>query len=200
MIQHHRARALRGEHRRERQPDVVRRGVPVPRAADQRFRAQRRLARVHRARVEPHVSPVAEQRQHVVEQQPRAELPARHARAAIYRPRERQRSHEVRRDALQRAPFATRFEHQSELAVLEVPHPAVHESRRPARRSARVVVLLHQRHAQAAQRGVPRHPCARDPAPDHEQVEYLLAQGAKERVTVGSRGVRGRRIVLCRAW
>ena len=200
VVQHHRARTLRREHRRERQSDVVRRRVPIARAAGERLRAQRRLARAHRARVQPLVPPVAEQRQHVVQHQSRAKLPAWHARATVHRPRERQRPHEVRSDALQRTSLAARLEHQADLPMLEIPHPAVHETRRPTRRPARVVVPLHERYAQSAQGGVARHPRARDPAADHEQVEHPLAQGEKERVPVRSRGVGGRRIVLSRAW
>src|SRR5439155_12366832 len=88
---------------------------------------------------------VPEKRQRVVEREPGVELPLRHARTGIHWPDELERPNEVRREAQQPPPLSARLEDEMQIAVLEIAQPAVHQSRRSARRSAREVILLDER-------------------------------------------------------
>ena len=72
-----------------------------------------------------------------------------------------QRPHEVRREPEQSPALGARLEHQMKVAVLEIADAAVHQPRRAARRTARKVVLLHERDAQPAQRRVAGDAAAR---------------------------------------
>ena len=66
--------------------------------------------------------------------------------------------------------------HQSEVEVLEVAEPAVDHLRRSAGGARRVVVALDEGHRVSARGRIERHPGARDPAADHDDVEPLAAQ------------------------
>ena len=92
----------------------------------------------------------------------------------------RERPHEVRRGAEQRAPLAARLEHEAEVAVLEVAHAAVDEPRRAARGAAREVVALDERDAEAAERGVARDAGAGDPAADDEEVDVIAGEPVED--------------------
>jgi hypothetical protein len=191
MVGDRRPRLRRRERVHEREARVVGRRVPVACAAGEGVGGQRRLQREHLGPRQPAVGlHVAEEGERVVEREPGAELPARHTRARVHGPGEGERTHEVRRDAQQGAPLATRLEHEPEVSVLEVADPAVDEPRRARRRAARPVVALHERHPQPAQRRVARHAAPGDPTPDDEHVEPLGGQageggGAHRRHVVG---------------
>jgi hypothetical protein len=133
---------------------------------------------------------VAEEREGVVEEEARGELPARHARAGVDGPREGERAHEVRRDAEQRAPLAARLEDEVEVAVLEVAYAAVDEARGAAGGAGAEVVALDEGDAEAAERGVARDAGARDAPADDEEVEGVAREALEEGGAGGSR-VRG---------
>ena len=84
--------------------------------------------------------------------------------------------HEVRGDPEERAPLAARLEDEMDMPMLEITNAAVNEPRRPAGRTAREVVSLHERRAKTAHRGVAGDPGAGDAAPDDEDVEPLLSK------------------------
>src|SRR3990170_4067591 len=112
---------------------------------------------------------IPEVRQQVVQPEPGGEFPARDARAAVHRPGELERLDERAGRVEENAPLAARLGYEMEVAVLEVAHAAVHEARRPARRAAREVLALDERHAQPPERRVPRAARARGaPAPDED--------------------------------
>jgi hypothetical protein len=74
--------------------------VPVRGAAEQAVGADGRLAGEHAGAAErPVRAHVPPQRERVVQGESRGELPPRHARAAVHRPGEGERAHEVRRGA-----------------------------------------------------------------------------------------------------
>ena len=122
---------------------------------------------------------VAEHGERIVQEEARAKLPERDTRAAVDRPRESERTHEVRRDAQQRSALAARLEHQMQMPMLEIPDATVHEARRAARRSAREVVSLDECGAESAHRRVARDAGAGDPAADHEHVELLVRESCQ---------------------
>ena len=151
VVRDHRAESLGVEHVRERQPRVVGRGVEVAHAAAQLQRIDSRLEREHVARIQTAVAlDVAKEREQVVERQPDRELPEREPLPPIPRPREREWMDEVWRDPEEPAPLRARFEHEMQVSVLEIPHAAVDQPRRTARRSAREIALVDEGHRQPA--------------------------------------------------
>ena len=129
MVQCQRSRLRRRHHVRKRQAHVIRTRVPVARAADQPVGIQAWLALQDRMPRHAAVrTDVAKQRQRIVRQQPRTQLPPRNARAAIHRPHEAQRTDQVRRDLQQRAPLTTGLEYHVQVPVLQIAHAAMHQS------------------------------------------------------------------------
>jgi hypothetical protein len=82
----------------------------------------------------------------------------------------------MRRQLQQPPALEARLEDEMKMAVLEVTKPAVHESRRSARRTTREVIALDERHAQATQCRIASDADARDSATDHEHVESSRAK------------------------
>ena len=72
-----------------------------------------------------------------------------------------------------RAPFVQRLAHQPDVEALEVAQAAVDELAGAAGRAGGKVAPLHQRHGQAAARGVKGHAAAGHAAADHQHVEDL---------------------------
>jgi hypothetical protein len=177
MVEHHGSR-MRGIHDvGEGEPCVVRGGVEIRRAAGKPVRPQPGLGRQHAPRAERAMAgDVAKQREQIVEPESRPELPARNACTPVHRPGERQRPHEMRRDAQQDAALTARLEHEMEESVLQIPHASVHEPRGAARRSAGKIVALQQRDLQPAQCGVPRNARAVDSAADYQNVKWRRAE------------------------
>ncbi len=97
--------------------------------------------------------------------------------------------HEVRRDVEQDAPFPARFEHEMQVAVLQIAHAAVHEPRRPAGGAAGEVLALDEHGPEPAQRGVAGDAGAGDAAADHQQVHGLVGEAGEE---LGAGGGHGR--------
>ena len=64
------------------------------------------------------------------------------------------------------------------MSMLEVAHPAMHESRGPARCPARKVPRLNQGDAEPSKRGVSRDSRARNPAPDNDDIEGFERQSS----------------------
>jgi len=86
---------------------------------------------------------------------------------------ERQGTHEVRGDAQQDPSLAARFEHQPQIAVLQIAEAAVDQPGRAAARASRHVAFIHEGDAKAAQRRVARDARAGDPAADDQHVHRL---------------------------
>ena len=84
----------------------------------------------------------------------------------------------MRRDAKQCLPLANGLVNEVELTLLEISDAAVDQSGRAARSAARKIVPLEQRHSEAPHRGVPSDTAARNPAPDHENVEFLSGESS----------------------
>jgi hypothetical protein len=63
-----------------------------------------------------------------------------------------------------------------QMAMLEITNPTVDESRRPAGRSTREVISLHERRLETAHRRVASDAGAGDAAPDDEHVELFLSK------------------------
>lgn len=91
--------------------------------------------------------------------------------AAIRRENERQRRGQMRRDVVDDLFLHTRFMHQPDAALREIPESAVQQPAGPAARAKGKIVLLHQPGAQPAQRGVARDARADDAAADDEHVQ-----------------------------
>src|SRR4051812_37288728 len=177
MVDHNGAGLLRRYHVRERESSVVGRSVVVTGAANQVLAAKRRLLTRDLFRREQTVTlHVAEHGQRVVHEQADSELPQRNSRALIHGPREPEWPHEVRGDAEEGASLAARLEYEMEMPMLEIANAAVNEARRPAGRSAREVVSLHERRLETAHRGVAGDAGSGDAAPDDEDVELLLSK------------------------
>jgi hypothetical protein len=158
----------------QRQAGIVARRVVIARASQQFLRPQLRLGVEHLCPRETVVARgVPEHRQRIVQSEAHRQLDPRHARAAVDWPGERQRSYEMGRDAHERTPFATRFEHQVQVPMFEVPDAAMDEPRRSARRSAREVSRLDERDAETAQGGVARDARAGDAAANDGNVKGL---------------------------
>ena len=175
-----RPRLVRRDHVGEREPHVVGAGVPVLRAAGEPVAPERRLLAQHAGRREAACAPdVAEERERVVEREPRAQRPAREPLPGVERPGEAQRADEVRREREERAPLAARLEDEVQVAVLEVAHAAVHQPARARAGAARPVVALDERDPEPAHRRVARHPRPGDPAPHHEHVHARVAEGGE---------------------
>ena len=60
--------------------------------------------------------------------------------------------------------------------MLEVPHAAVDQTRRAARRAGGEVLPLDERDRESAARRITRDPRAGDPAADHEQIEVPIGE------------------------
>ena len=114
---------------------------------------------------------IPEQRENIVQRETRAELPAGNSGAAIHRPGELQRSHQVRRQSQQSVSLGARLEDEMQMSVLEISHTAVNQPRRPARRSTRKITLFDERDREPTEGGVARDRTARDSAADDEDVE-----------------------------
>ena len=95
----------------------------------------------------------------------------------------------MRRYSHQRSALATRFEHQMQVPVLEIPDTTMNEPRRSTRRSAREIIALDECGPKSPHRGVTRYPGAVDPAPNDEHVELLAAESPH---AIGSRDVGAR--------
>jgi hypothetical protein len=93
----------------------------------------------------------------------------------------------VRRDAHERSPFPARLEHEMQMAMLEVAHAAMHESRRPARRAASEIVTLDECGGESPKRGVTRDTRAGYPSTNDQHIEFVLAES---REAAGARGLR----------
>ena len=184
----------------EHQASVVAPAVVVDRPTAQVAVAESRLDALHRPpRQHPVPVHVAEQRQQVVQPQTGDEPGPTDAAAGVHGEDERQRAHQVGRDAQQDPPLAAGFEHQSQPAVLEIAEPSVDQPRRAARRAVSEVGGVHEAGADAAHRGVPGDPGAGDAAPDHQQVDRTCSGGIEIGATRGEREVgirRGQRPLL----
>ena len=176
VIRDVRAGARGVPHRGEGEPPVIGLGVVIQRRAPQLAIPQPRLRAAHLARREPAVTVhVAERGQGIVQPHPGPEAPGRHAAAAIGRKQERQGAHQVRRDAQENAAFATRLEDETEVVLLEVAQPSVHQARRPGAGAPGKISLVHQRGPKPSQRGIPRDAGPRHAATDDEEVDRLAA-------------------------
>src|SRR5205807_8300010 len=164
----------------EHQARIVRLRVVVQGAALQVLVAQARLDAVDRLAAEPAVGmDVAEGREDVVQPHAGAQLPGGYAGAAVGGEQKGERADQVGREAQQHAPFVTRLEHQTKIAVLEVPEAAVDQARRVRRRARTEVAFLHQGDTQAAQRRVARDAGAGDAPADDEDIHRRLAHGCE---------------------
>ena len=172
-VVHHDGARLRGTDRvGQRQSRIVRRRVKVARAAEQIVRAKHRLSGEHRVAIQPMISAdIPEERENVVQHERSAEFPARNPRAAVHRPRELQRSHQVRRESQQSVSLGARLEDEMHMSVLEISHPAVNQPRRPARRSTGEIALLDERDCESTEGRVARDRAAGNAAADDEDVE-----------------------------
>jgi hypothetical protein len=81
----------------------------------------------------------------------------------------------VWRQSKQSPAFGAGLENQMQVAVLEIPHAAMHESRRATRGPAREIVLLDEGDTQSAQRRVARDAATGNAAADDEQIERPIA-------------------------
>jgi hypothetical protein len=72
--------------------------------------------------------------------------------------------------------LATRLANARNVAVLEVPDPAVHDLEGVRRRGASEIPTFYQRHGEAAQRRVARGSDAEDSAADNQNVELLIRE------------------------
>ena len=100
---------------------------------------------------------------------------------------QRQRADEVRRELYEDRALEQRLAHQAEVEVLQVAQAAVDELRRPARGARREVLALDQGDAVAARRRVERDAGAGDPAPDDDEVVFVLGERL-ERVLAADHG------------
>jgi hypothetical protein len=82
----------------------------------------------------------------------------------------------VRGDAQQDATLAARLEDEVQVAVLEIPDAAMHETRRPARGAAREVAAFDERDIEATARGITGDARARNAPADDQHVEAALAE------------------------
>jgi hypothetical protein len=80
------------------------------------------------------------------------------------------------REPKQMASLGAGLEDEVELSVLEIANAAVNQARGSARRAAREIVLLDERHGEAAQCCVARNAASRDAAADDEKVEPMARQ------------------------
>ncbi len=175
------------EQRGERQPRVVGGGVEVARAAAQANALKHWLGVGNPGGVEAAVRrDVLEEREQVVQQQAGAELPERHARAGVHWPRERQRPHEVGRDAEQHPAFVARLEDEPQVAVLKVAHAPVHQARRPAGGAAPEVIAFDHGDIEPTACGIARDARARDAPANDQDVESSLAEAEDLRGARGS--------------
>ena len=189
VVERHGARRDRVDYVRDGEARVVRGGVEVDRAALKSLALQLRFRRQHlRGAQRAMLRDVSKRREQVVQPEAGVEFPARNPGAAIHRPGELQRPHEMRRSLEQDPALAARFEHQMKKSVFEIPHAAVHEPRRPARRAAREIVALDERDRKSPQRGVARNSRAVDPAADDEDIETLAREPLARLVSPRERG------------
>ena len=77
----------------------------------------------------------------------------------------------MRRQGFQRPPLGAGLGHHAKLKLGHVTQTAVNDPSRIAARAARKILLLQQRHAQAAQGRVARNARAGDAAADDDQVK-----------------------------
>ena len=108
----------------------------------------------------------------VVEEQPGAHHPRRSRRVRL-RQHEAQRPDDVRRHRPQPLALDQRLTHQPYLAIFQIAQAAVDQLGRGGRGMAGQIVLLDQRHRQAAPGRIARNPGAVDPAADDQQVHVL---------------------------
>src|SRR5690349_6512531 len=110
-----------------------------------------------------------------VQPQPKAHF---HRAASAWRQRQQelQRPYEMRTFRLQSLSLAQRLAHQPDLAVFQVTQAAVNDARRPARRAAGKIVLLHQQSPPARLRTLPRNGDTIDTAAHHGYVKALAVQ------------------------
>ena len=111
--------------------------------------------------------------QRVVERQADAHLQRRSEAAAEERDQELERLDQVRRDAEQRLSLAEVETNEAEVQHLEIAQPAMDDPRRRRSRPAAEVLLLDQRHAQAAQCRVAGDPAPDNAAADDRHIEAL---------------------------
>jgi hypothetical protein len=111
-----------------------------------------------------------------------------HVPAGLVGHQEGQRPGEVRRRRPhQDGALAGALPGQAELAVGEVPEPAVHQLRRPPAGPGRQVGPLAQRHGEPPRGGVQRHARAGHPAADDQDVDAALGQDLQVRGPPGER-------------
>jgi hypothetical protein len=170
----------------EHQPRVVGPAVPVHAGAAQTIRQQPRLGATRAVGAEHPVQVhAADARQDVVRPQARSELPLAHGAVGIDRVDELHGTDEVRREAAEPFPLASRLEDEPDLALLQVAQTAVDQLRRPARRSRGEVGLLHHGHLEAAERSIARDTGTVDAAPDDQEVETLVLEGVQRGLSPG---------------
>ena len=95
----------------------------------------------------------------------------------------------MRRQPQQPGTLRERLAHEADLHLLEVPQPAVDQAAGARRRPDRDVVLLDQRHAHAATRGVEQGPGPDDPAAHDQQVPVLVGKSLQVVTAAGQRSV-----------
>ncbi len=94
----------------------------------------------------------------------------------VDRDQERQHLDEVRCVPQQPLALGQRLIDESDLALLQVPQPSMHQLRRLRRGPGRKVVGLHERDGPPSRRCIERHPATRHPAAHDKEVEALGSQ------------------------
>ena len=119
----------------------------------------------------------------VIQRHPRADVRALPVRGQ--RQQEGDRPDEMRREPVEQQPaLGQRLAHQPEVALLQIPQPAVDELARAAGGAGREVARLHERDVQPARGGVERATGPRRTAADHHHVEDLVAQARERRAAL----------------
>ncbi len=122
------------------------------------------------------VEPGAVERQHIVERKAGRERRARREACAVKRHQERQRLHQMRRDALPDASLLQRLPHESEFEIAQIAQAAMHKFRIVRACRMGEIVLLDQRDRKTAQRRIAGDAGARHPAADDQQVEAFIGE------------------------
>ena len=181
------ARLRRRRHVGEAQAAVVRPGVLVDATAAKAVEAEAGNASPGPLGLDESTELFTGERR--VRPQPRLDRRGPVRAAAVDGEQERDPPDQVRRDdAQQRPPLRVRLPHELHVAEPEVAQAAVDQLRRGARRGAAEIGAVDERDAEPGSRRLVRHPCADDPAADHEEVVGCPRElGARSRARLGSR-------------
>ncbi len=160
----------------ERQSSVVGLTIAEGEAAAQAVGRHERVALGERRRRERRVgrNRLVGSGQPIVEPEAGAKLQPPDPEPLVDGKPEGQRPHAMRAESRQSATLRECRPYQAEIPLGEVAQASVDQFGRGGRRPGAPVVLFHERHPQAAQRGIVGDPGAVDSAPDDQHVERSL--------------------------